>query len=67
MAIRPQPITIAHSPDADDAFMFYALSTGKVGSPQFQYTHILRDIQSFVTISENTESNRINHVVMFFD
>ena len=46
MAIRPQPITIAHSPDADDAFMFYALSTGKVGSPQFQYTHILRDIQT---------------------
>lgn len=29
----PQRITLAHSPDADDAFMFYALATGKVGDP----------------------------------
>lgn len=39
-------ITIAHSPDADDAFMFYAMATGKVGSPYITYTHVLRDIQT---------------------
>lgn len=39
-------IAIAHSPDADDAFMFYALSTGKVGHPDIEYTHLLKDIQT---------------------
>lgn len=39
-------ITIAHSPDADDAFMFYGLATGKVGAPDIKYTHVLRDIQT---------------------
>lgn len=39
-------ITIAHSPDADDAFMFYGLASGKVGSPDIAYTHVLKDIQS---------------------
>lgn len=39
-------ITIAHSPDADDAFMFYALTVGKVGHPGFRYEHTLHDIQT---------------------
>lgn len=39
-------ITIAHSPDADDAFMFYALTVGKVGHPGFRYEHTLQDIQT---------------------
>lgn len=39
-------VTIAHSPDADDAFMFYGLATGAVGTPGIQYTHILQDIQT---------------------
>jgi 1,4-dihydroxy-6-naphthoate synthase len=39
-------ITIAHSPDADDAFMFYGLVEGKVGSPGIKYTHVLRDIET---------------------
>jgi 1,4-dihydroxy-6-naphthoate synthase len=42
----PQRITIAHSPDADDAFMFYALATGKVGDPDVEFVHVLRDIQT---------------------
>ncbi len=39
-------ITIAHSPDSDDAFMFYALATGRVRSPGIRYTHTLCDIQT---------------------
>lgn len=38
--------TIAHSPDADDAFMFYALATGKVTSDLLDFQHVLKDIQS---------------------
>jgi 1,4-dihydroxy-6-naphthoate synthase len=42
----PQRITIAHSPDADDAFMFYALAQGKVGDPELEFVHVLQDIQT---------------------
>jgi len=42
----PQRITVAHSPDADDAFMFYALATGKVGDPDLEFVHVLKDIQT---------------------
>ena len=42
----PQRITLAHSPDADDAFMFYALATGKVGDPDLEFVHLLEDIQT---------------------
>ena len=41
-----QEITIAHSPDSDDAFMFYGLATGRVRSPGIRYTHTLCDIQT---------------------
>lgn len=41
-----QRITVAHSPDADDAFMFYALATGKVGDPDLEFVHVLQDIQT---------------------
>jgi len=39
-------ITLAHSPDSDDAFMFYALATHKLQTPGYKYTHTLSDIQS---------------------
>ena len=39
-------IKLAHSPDSDDAFMFYALATHKLPTPGYKYTHILSDIQS---------------------
>src|SRR2546430_382429 len=39
-------IKLAHSPDSDDAFMFYALATHKLATPGYKYTHILSDIQS---------------------
>jgi 1,4-dihydroxy-6-naphthoate synthase len=39
-------IRIAHSPDSDDAFMFYGLATGKVPSLGFELEHVLSDIQT---------------------
>src|SRR6202050_2916093 len=39
-------IKLAHSPDSDDAFMFYALSTHKLATPGYKYTHVLSDIQT---------------------
>lgn len=43
---EPREIRLAHSPDSDDAFMFYALATHKLTTPGYKYTHILSDIQS---------------------
>ncbi len=39
-------ISIAHSPDSDDAFMFYGLATGKVRVPGYRFTHTLCDIET---------------------
>jgi 1,4-dihydroxy-6-naphthoate synthase len=45
-AKEPVEIKLAHSPDSDDAFMFYALATHKLSTPGFKYSHILSDIQT---------------------
>jgi 1,4-dihydroxy-6-naphthoate synthase len=42
----PQEIVSAHSPDSDDAFMFYALATKKVRSPKVTFRHVLEDIET---------------------
>ena len=39
-------ISIAHSPDSDDAFMFYGLATNKIRVPGFRFTHTLCDIET---------------------
>jgi 1,4-dihydroxy-6-naphthoate synthase len=39
-------IAIAHSPDSDDAFMFYGLATGKIRVPGYKFTHTLCDIET---------------------
>jgi 1,4-dihydroxy-6-naphthoate synthase len=39
-------ITVAHSPDSDDAFMFYGLATSKVRTPGLRFTHTLCDIET---------------------
>ena len=41
-----QTVRIGHSPDADDAFMFYALTAGKVKIPGVAVEHVLEDIES---------------------
>ncbi|HYV75259.1 MAG TPA: MqnA/MqnD/SBP family protein [Candidatus Binatia bacterium] len=39
-------ITVAHSPDSDDAFMFYGMATNKVRVPGVKFTHTLCDIET---------------------
>jgi 1,4-dihydroxy-6-naphthoate synthase len=39
-------LSLAHSPDSDDAFMFYALATKKIGARGLSFTHRLEDIES---------------------
>lgn len=39
-------ITLGHSPDSDDAFMFYALARHKVEEEGYEFEHILRDIET---------------------
>jgi 1,4-dihydroxy-6-naphthoate synthase len=39
-------ITVAHSPDSDDAFMFYGLATNKVRTPGLRFSHTLCDIET---------------------
>jgi 1,4-dihydroxy-6-naphthoate synthase len=37
---------LGHSPDPDDAFMFYALATGKLDTGRYRFNHVLQDIQT---------------------
>src|ERR1044071_5602838 len=46
MKSAPQEIVSAHSPDSDDAFMFYGLATKKVRSSVVNFRHVLDDIES---------------------
>ena len=39
-------ISVAHSPDSDDAFMFYGLATNKLDTGSISFTHVLKDIQT---------------------
>src|SRR5436189_6420379 len=44
--VASREIVTAHSPDSDDAFMFYGLATKKVRSPKVSFRHVLEDIES---------------------
>ena len=46
LASQVREITIAHSPDSDDAFMFYGLATNKVRVAGLKFTHALSDIET---------------------
>jgi len=45
-AAAVREISIAHSPDSDDAFMFYGLATNKIRVPGYRFTHTLCDIET---------------------
>ena len=49
-------IRLAHSPDADDAFMFYGLAKNKIDTEGIEYEHILKDIQ---TLNEWAKEGRM--------
>ncbi len=44
--MRTQTLTLGHSPDPDDAFMFYGLARELIPTPGFRFQHVLQDIQT---------------------
>src|SRR5215831_17705798 len=44
--MQPRTLTLGHSPDPDDAFMFYGLAKGLIPTDGFAFEHILQDIQT---------------------
>ncbi len=44
--MQPTTLTLGHSPDPDDAFMFYALAKDLIPTHDFRFEHILQDIQT---------------------
>jgi len=50
---KARTITVAHSPDSDDAFMFYGLATNKLETDGLKFEHTLKDIQSLNEDAKN--------------
>lgn len=50
-----QTMRLGHSPDADDAFMFYAVAKDKVTSDRIDFVHVIEDIQSLNKRALNKE------------
>ena len=48
-------ISVGHTPDSDDAFMFYAMLSGKIPSPDFDVKHIVGDIEKLNKKAANPE------------
>ena len=46
--------TVAHSPDADDIFMYYAIKFGWIGDKKYKFTNIAEDIE---TLNQKTLQN----------
>ncbi|MFQ5927048.1 MAG: menaquinone biosynthesis family protein [Terriglobia bacterium] len=46
MPTEIRTLTLAHSPDADDAFMFYALAKRRIDSGELRFEHVLADIET---------------------
>ena len=46
IATAQKTISLAHSPDSDDAFMFYGLATHKIETGDLEFRHVLKDIQT---------------------
>jgi 5,8-dihydroxy-2-naphthoate synthase len=44
--MEQRTLTLGHSPDPDDAFMFYALAAGRIPTGDFCFKHVLQDIQT---------------------
>ena len=48
-------ITLGHTPDADDAFMFYGLASENIESNEFRITHVIEDIEKLNKRALNNE------------
>src|SRR3954471_14202935 len=61
--LEKRTITVAHSPDSDDAFMFYALATNKLDTGELQFEHVLQDIQ---TLNEEAVTGKYDVTAISF-
>lgn len=50
-----QKVQVGHSPDPDDAFMFYGIASGKVDTGNFEIGQVLEDIESLNRRAMNDE------------
>lgn len=57
MTPEKKTLTLGHSPDPDDAFMFYALAADKIDSRGWKFEHILQDIQ---TLNERAQREELD-------
>jgi 1,4-dihydroxy-6-naphthoate synthase len=48
-------ISVGHTPDSDDAFMFYGMFTGKIASSDFKVNHVIEDIEKLNRKATNPE------------
>jgi len=55
---EPTKVTLAHSPDSDDAFMFYALAEGLVDTEGLTFEHMLRDIETAEPVGQGRPPGR---------
>ncbi len=55
MADQPIPVCVGHSPDPDDAFMFYALAKDKIDTGPYRFSHEMADIESLNRRAETGE------------
>jgi 5,8-dihydroxy-2-naphthoate synthase len=53
--MEKREITLGHSPDPDDAFMFYALAADKIDTQGLTFTHVIQDIETLNRRAMNAE------------
>ena len=53
-------ISVGHTPDSDDAFMFYGMFTDKVPSPDFKVNHVIEDIETYNNFEQISAFNFFN-------
>jgi len=53
--MEPREITLGHSPDPDDAFMFYALAADKIDTDGLSFRHVIQDIETLNRRAMNAE------------
>lgn len=61
--METRTLTLGHSPDPDDAFMFYALAKGLIPTPGLRFEHILQDIQ---TLNERATRGELDITAISF-
>jgi 1,4-dihydroxy-6-naphthoate synthase len=61
--MQERTLTLGHSPDPDDAFMFYALAKGLVSASGYRFEHILQDIQ---TLNERATRGELDITAISF-